>query len=140
MDRELFEFAARLMKLRANHPVLRRVNWLDGSLSPLGESDIMWLWHDGREMTHAQWEDKANRSFGFRLGRDNEQEAAMLVLINASTEDIPFTLPPPPVGNWQLQIDTAQTAPPGERVGKVATSAVVSARALMVLTSVPEVS
>jgi glycogen operon protein len=136
-DAALLGFAARLIELRRSLPALRRINWFDGSLSPLGEHDITWLWRDGREMMRPQWEDGANRCFGFRLGRENAQETAVLVLINASAEDVAFTLPSPPGGAWELRIDTAQRERPGENAEAMAATVTVPARGLLVLSSAP---
>ena len=137
MDAPLLDFVARLIQLRRRHPALRRVHWFDGSPSPLGERDIAWLWRDGAEMTRGQWEDAANRCFGFRLGREHAREAALLVLINAGGQDAAFTLPPAPGEPWELQLDSAQPDLP--RAGEWETSAAcaVPARALLVLSSAP---
>ncbi|MGB8599840.1 MAG: glycogen debranching protein GlgX [Burkholderiales bacterium] len=137
MDHELSDFTAKLIELRRTHPALRRTNWFDGCLSQLAERDITWLWRDGREMTREQWDDGTNRCFGFRLGRDNLQEAALLVLINAGDEDVVFTLPSPPGTNWELQIDTAQPDLQRASAGISAAFAAVPARAMLVLSSAP---
>jgi len=140
MDRELCEFTARLIELRRTHPALRRVNWFDGSPSPLGERDIAWLSCDGGEMTREHWEDGANRCFGLRLGRDNAQEAALLVLINAGSADIPFTLPPAPGGAWEMELDTARPDLSRASTGVGVPSVAVPARSLLVLSSAPGAS
>ena len=134
-DPAMCDFAARLLDLRRRHPALRRTNWFDGSPSPLGERDIAWLWRDGSEMKREQWEDSTNRCFGFRLGRKNDIEAALLVLMNAGTLDLVFTLPPAPGETWELQLDT--TSPLLPRAGhKVAASSVtVPAHGLLILSS-----
>lgn len=136
-DTALCNFAASLIELRRRHPALRRVNWFDGSPSPLGERDIAWLWRDGAEMTREQWEDAANRCFGFRLGRKNLQEAALLVLINAGAKEIEFTLPLAPGGAWELQLDSAQPELPRPGAGVTMPSCTVPARALLILSSAP---
>ena len=136
MDRALCEFAARLTELRRAHPALRRLNWFDGSPTAMGERDIAWLWRDGAEITRGQWDDRSNRCFGCRIGRENADEAALLVLINAGATDVSFALPPPPGGVWQLQLDTAQPRAPAD-VAATATVA-VPARGLLVLSSAPE--
>ena len=135
MDHALCEFAARLIELRRAHPALRRVVWFDGSPSPLGERDITWLWRDGREMTPEQWEDAANRCFGFTLGRDDAQEAALLVLINAGGQEVAFTLPAAPGGVWELRLDTSRPDPPPASAAIAAASASVPARGLLILSS-----
>ncbi len=149
MDHALLAFAARLIELRRSHPALRRVQWFDGSATPLGEHDIAWLWRDGTAMTRVQWEDGTNRCFGFRLGRNSGAESALLVLMNAGTQEVAFTLPPAPGGDWVLQLDTAQDVTPraGGRTTPAeaqaaatvtaTTTTMVSARGLLLLSSTP---
>jgi isoamylase len=137
MNHALCGFAARLIELRRSHPSLRRVAWFDGSLSPLGERDIAWLWRDGNEIEREQWEDGTNRCFGFRLGRNSADEAALLVLINAGGNDVAFTLPPPPGGLWQLQLDTARNELVWASSGGTAASTAVPAHGLLVFSSAP---
>jgi glycogen operon protein len=153
MDHALFAFTARLVELRRRHPALHRVHWFDGSATPLGEHDIAWLWRDGTAMTRAHWEDGANRCFGFRLGRNSVEESALLVLMNAGTEDVVFVLPPAPGGDWVLELDAAgeDVDPPGARAVRgragtaaaplavtTATTALVPAHGLLMLSSTPE--
>jgi len=137
-SQSLCKFTAQLIELRRKHPALHRITWFDGSPSVLGERDIAWLWHDGNEMTSEQWENRANRCFGFRLGRNHESETALLVLINAGGQDTLFVLPPPTDGVWTLLLDTTQEAlaHTDASVGYAA-STMVPARGLLMLSCAP---
>jgi glycogen operon protein len=137
MDRALFDFATRLIEMRRTHPALRRLTWFDGSPSPLGERDIAWLWRDGSEFTREQWDNRSNRCFGFRIGRNNTGEEALLVLINAAGEEVGFMLPAPPGGAWVLQLDTSQPAVSPTITAGTAASIAVPAHGLLVLSSAP---
>ncbi len=135
VDRELCAYTARLLALRRQHPALRRTCWFDGSPTSLGERDIAWLARDDNEMTQAQWDDGANRCFGFRLGRDNAQEHAVLVLLNAAAQDVEFVLPAAPAAGWIIELDTAQAElAAGAQAGAAVT---VPAHGLLVLISAP---
>jgi glycogen operon protein len=135
-DVAMCEFTSALIKLRRSQPALRRLNWFDGSPTGMGEHDIAWLWRDGTEITREQWEDRANRCFGCRIGRDTAEESALLMLINAGGADIDFVLPPAPGGAWELQLDTALPDSPRVNAG-AATSIAVPARGLLLLSSAP---
>jgi glycogen operon protein len=125
-SQSLCKFTAQLIELRRKHPALHRITWFDGSPSVLGERDIAWLWRDGNEMTPEQWENRANRCFGFRLGRNHESETALLVL------------PPPIAGNWTLLLDTTQEAwARTDTSAGYAASVMVPARGLLVLSCAP---
>jgi glycogen operon protein len=137
-DQSLCRFTARLMELRRTHPALHRIAWFDGSAAKLDAQDIAWLWRDGKEMTREQWESGANRCFGFRLGRDHETETALLVLMNAGSEDVSFALSPPPGGAWTLWLDTSESElQDAASPTRYEMSAVVPARGLLVLGSAP---
>lgn len=131
-------FTAQLLALRRGHAALRRQTWFDGSMTAMGERDIAWLWRDGSEITREQWEDRGNRCFGFRIGRDNAEEAALLVLLNAGAAETAFTLPPAPGGSWRLQLDSARPALTDDAQSSHRSAITVPAHALLVLTSAPE--
>ncbi len=134
-ERTMNDYVARLIRLRFAHFALRRDKWLDGSLTPVGDQDIKWLWRDAREMTREHWEDRANRCFGLRLGRNCTREAALLVLMNAGSDDIDFTLPAAPGADWSVELDsiTADGAPVGS--GFASNQVTVPSHGLLVLVS-----
>ena len=112
-DASLREFSAALARLRQGHPALRRERWFDGSPTALGEPDVAWLSRRGEPMTHSDWDDRDNRSFGFQLGRVDPSEAALLVLLNAGAAALRFQLPPAPGGAWHLLLDSSGEASSG---------------------------
>ena len=135
-DHALCAFTEKLVALRRSHPALRRLTWFDGSTTALGERDIAWLWRDGSEITREQWENRANRCFGFRIGREQAAESTVLVLVNAGNTAVDFTLPPAPGAGWHLQLDTAAPASAADKTNQ--TVIAVPARGLQVLISAPE--
>ena len=109
-DRELRSYCATLARLRRAHPALKRQLWFDGSPTVLGEPDVAWLARSGQPMSAADWDDQANRCFGFRLGRIDTAETALLVLLNGALQEVEFRLPPAPGAPWQLALDSSQLA------------------------------
>jgi isoamylase len=127
---DLLDFTRRLIRLRADHPVLRRVEFLSGE-EPLGSGlpDAWWFRPDGLRMTRRNWQDDGARCLGVFLngmeipGVDHEGERitddSFLVLFNAGGEDVNFRLPTRRFGAmWTIELTTAepQRLPEGERV------------------------
>ena len=84
-------------------------------------------------MTPGHWDDPGRRCFGFQLGRTDAREAALLVLINAGNEEIPFALPPATGTGWLLQLDSAH---PDFDAGTAAGATIrVPAHGLLLLTA-----
>jgi glycogen operon protein len=115
----LLEFAHRLIRLRNEHPVFRRGQFLTGE-SHLGSGvpDSWWFRTDGRKMTRRDWGDGGLRTVGLFLnGREiasrspsGEQivDDSFVVLINSSSETVTFLLPPRRFGTrWALELSTA---------------------------------
>ncbi|MEJ2644346.1 MAG: glycogen debranching protein GlgX [Gammaproteobacteria bacterium] len=117
---ELLGFARELMAFRKRHPAFRRRQFFKGE-PPSGAltKDITWLAPDGSEMGEAQWNDGNLRTLGMLLsgkvlgdyderGRPLSDET-FLLLFNAHHEDMPFTLPSPPMlrGAWRGIFDTS---------------------------------
>ena len=86
------------------HPVFRRRNFFQGRpIKGAGVKDILWLTPDGHEMTDEEWKQSSARCLGMFLagqglleyGERGEKitDDNFLLLMNARSEEIPFTLP-----------------------------------------------
>jgi isoamylase len=127
---DLVDFTRRLIRLRAEHPVLRRAEFLSGE-EPLGSGlpDAWWFRPDGLRMTRRNWQDDGARCLGVFLngmeipGVDQAGERitddSFLVLFNAGNDAVDFRLPTRRFGAmWTIELTTAepQRLPEGERV------------------------
>jgi isoamylase len=118
-DEELRDFTRRLIRLRREHPVFRRVRFLRGVQSKgSGAADVWWFRGDGRKMTRRDWQD-GEPVFGMFLnGREiptpgpHGEEIdghSFIVLFNASAEDRSVLLPQRRFGaRWTLELSTAE--------------------------------
>jgi len=118
-DQALLTFTQCLIRLRNQHPALRRRHFFNGLPIPeLGMKDITWLTPDGDEMSEQEWDQSFARCLGYRIAAAALQEVdrrgqaiqdeSFLVLLNAHHEAIPFTLPAEPSETaWHLLVDTS---------------------------------
>jgi isoamylase len=113
----LLAFTRRVIGLRRGHPVFRRARFLDGQVVPGELPDSWWFRPDGRRMTGRDWETPGTQVVGLFLNgeamgsRTPEGEPVVddsfLALLNASTEPIPFVLPPRRFGGrWEVALRT----------------------------------
>ncbi|HZC05104.1 MAG TPA: glycogen debranching protein GlgX [Ktedonobacterales bacterium] len=115
----LLDFTRRVIALRRTHPGLHRRKFFKGHvLHGSRIKDITWLRPDGKEMHPKDWLTGWTRTLGVRIGGGligdiDEQgkpmkDDTMLILLNAHTDEIPFTLPRGSgnIGAWKLEIDT----------------------------------
>ena len=118
--RGILEFTKRLLRLRAQHPVVRRSAFLTGEeRQGSGAPDVWWFRPDGRRMTQADW----SRGDAFALGAflngaeiptltpDGEpvDDDSFIVLFNAWHEQVTFVLPPARFGRrWAHELCTAE--------------------------------
>lgn len=132
MDADFLAFVRQVLAIRQKHPVFQRRRFFKGALC-LGDvsddvenavcdgaiyRDVVWLAADNREMTASDWNNPESRVLGMMLegyGLDEMDDAgkpivdnSLLLLLNASKQDVAFTLPEHPLGSqWQLQLTTA---------------------------------
>ncbi len=120
-ERDLLDFTSKMVKLRRDHPVLRRRRFFKGIAGHGGESErneIEWLRPSGEHMTEQDWATWYARAMTVYLNGDaitdpDERgqrvvDDSFLVLINASGEDIDFTLPGADYApGWQVVLGTA---------------------------------
>jgi glycogen operon protein len=122
----LLDFTQRLIRLRRDHPVLRRRRYLQGrpargSRDQLG--DAAWFTPGGEEMTKKDWDVGFAQSLMVFLNGGAITEAdrrgqpihddSFLVLFNASPHELEFTMPPARYGEvWETVLDTAHPAGP----------------------------
>jgi len=144
----LCEFVARLVHLRLSEPVLRRRRYFQGrSIRGGGVKDVAWLAPDGREMTDEAWNADFVRSIGMLLSGNAIEEVdergeritgdTLLVLLNAHTDKVPFTMPPlEPDQQWQRLIDTVEQQA-AERVYKPGIRYPLQGRSVAVFRLVP---
>lgn len=144
-DEAFLAFVKLLLKLRHEHPVLRRPRFFRGSTIPGTDvKDIIWLSPEGREMTEADWHFAEARCLGYYLGGDagvafvgaggrEELDDGFVVLMNAYHEPVPFVLPTDVLsGGWRVVTDTARDTAQGERHGEGGTYQ-LEARSMVVL-------
>jgi isoamylase len=135
IDSALLAFTRWLIALRRDHPVFRRRRWFQGR--PIrGTVDIGWFKPTGRSMTDKDWEASHARSLGvFLNGRAIQApddrgrpitDDSFILLFNAHTEDVKWTIPAEYRKVWRLVLDTARLQPesePPEVAGRITTSA-----------------
>ncbi|MFG2005589.1 glycogen debranching protein GlgX [Spirillospora sp. NPDC048911] len=123
---EELEFVRALAQLRKDHPIFRRRRFFKGG--PLGEgpADIAWLTPTGDTMTDDDWTVGFAKSLGVFLNGEAITEPdprgrritddSFLLLINAHSEYVEFTLPGPEYGErWEYALDTVSPTTLGER-------------------------
>ncbi len=115
----LLDFTRRLIRVRRDHPNLRRRKFFqDRKIRGGHEKDIMWLASTGLEMSDEEWNSGWLRVLGLRLGGEMLDmvdefgepvyDDTLLILLNAHCEPVPFTLPAyNGAGSWHVLIDTA---------------------------------
>jgi len=104
-DQELLTFSRRLIKLRSDHPVLRRRKWFRGEpVKDNGVPDIAWFLPEGSEMEEHNWEEDFAKSLAVFLPG---QGTAFYILFNAHHEGVMFRMPQAQFGAaWEIVLDT----------------------------------
>ncbi|HEX5658522.1 MAG TPA: glycogen debranching protein GlgX, partial [Polyangiales bacterium] len=137
-QRALMEFVKRVLRIRREHPSLQRSKFFQSrGIHGTDLQDLIWLRHDGQSMSVDDWQNPHTKSMAMFLagrGIDEVDEQGrplvddnLLLLINASEQDIPFTIPKLSAVRepWQLLLDTSDDHAE-ERVLPGATTSLVS--------------
>jgi isoamylase len=125
-NQTLLAFAGRLIRMRADHPVLRRRRFFRGrpARGPHDQlGDIAWLTPAGEEMIGEDWDAGFAKSLAVFLNGDAIAEPdergerihddSFLLMFNASEQDMEFVIPPSCYGElWAKLVDTAAPASP----------------------------
>jgi glycogen operon protein len=120
----LLDFSGRLIRLRRDHPALRRRRYLQGRPVRGAEDqlgDIAWFTPGGEEMTEQDWDAGFAQSLTVFLNGGAITEAdrrgqpirddSFVLLFNASATEVKFALPPTRYGEvWEKVLDTAVPA------------------------------
>jgi isoamylase len=117
-ERALTDFVRRLIKIRADRPILRRSSYRDGMC-------VEWLNSGGGNQTEEHWEDAAAACIGLHLrgaaqvpDEENGKARAdeLIIVFNAHDGPVDFKLPKREEG-WQVVLDTNEPdAVAGERI------------------------
>jgi glycogen operon protein len=131
----------RLIALRKAYPILRRGRYFVGEYNAeLGIKDVTWLNSGGEEMQEVHWHDPGTRCFGALLDgraqptgiRQRGGDATLLIVLNAHTDVVEFTLPAVPEGKqWMRLVDTHSPTDARLPVAKFGTQYAVPARTLL---------
>ncbi|MCE0487831.1 glycogen debranching protein GlgX [Ornithinimicrobium sediminis] len=155
-EQELFDFTSSLIRLRKEHPVLRRRRFFAGDADHGGQSelgDIVWYTPEGAVMDGQDWHTSRTSLMVFLNGEaisttDTKGRPVVddhfLLLFNAFHEAVAFTVPDDIDARvWTVVVDTSDEgdtlAEPGEPVTWDAGSThELPPRAVVVLLGVPE--
>ncbi|OJX78293.1 glycogen debranching protein GlgX [Magnetospirillum sp. 64-120] len=123
-DRSMLDFVRNMIRLRHEHPVFSRPRFFKGARRDQGAviKDITWVTPDGLEMSEADWIMPYARSLGCVLAGESDEiqshtagggpDDTFMLLLNAYTEIIFYTLPPVELGRtWEVILDTGRTDP-----------------------------
>lgn len=107
-DKKFFEFVKYCIAIRKKHAVLNSINLEDdnyfvGSV----KHKVAWYRADGNVKQIDDWHDSSNQACAIHfsdIDSNSPTNHALLLIINASQQDILFTLPPE--GSWERVLDT----------------------------------
>ena len=115
------EFVRYMIRLRSEHPVLRRRRFFHGrNIRGSDAKDISWFEPSGHEMDDDAWSNPIARCLGLRLSGTGLEECdeqgdplvgdTLFLMLNSYHESILFRLPEhDPGARWERLLDTAET-------------------------------
>jgi glycogen operon protein len=117
--RALLEFTKRVIRIRHEHPALRRAKFFKGrKIRGSDVRDILWVRNDGQVMSEEDWNTPYTRALGMLIagnGLDELDDAGeplrdddLLLLVNGGHEALDFTMPNAQPGAlpWTLLVDS----------------------------------
>jgi isoamylase len=117
----LLDFTKEVIRLRKDHPALRRSRFLTGQRDEeLDVRDLTWINANGGEMQPEHWEDGNTKSLGMLVDgrtqktgiRKRSEDASILLVMNSYEDVVDFTLPDLAGGTqWTLLVDTNRATP-----------------------------
>jgi glycogen operon protein len=109
INQDLFQFVRLLLKLRRDHPELRRETFLKGTASRTGFKDVTWLHARGTELSLEDWQDGELKTFGILLANRSSTAHRLLLLLQAGAEALEFSVPAASAdAPWVCRFDTAR--------------------------------
>jgi glycogen operon protein len=146
-QQDLLDFTQRVVRLRREHPVLRRRRFFHGDQGVDGLGDLVWFTPDGKEMQDGDWSRDDARAIAVFLNGDAISEPdprgepvvddSFLILLNSNFEALDFLLPAKEYGeSWTVVVDTATpTGDASDEEQHAAGSTIrIEARSTLVLT------
>ena len=117
-DTGLTAFVARLIRLRAAHPVLRQRHFLHGSIRPEdGLSDVIWRRADGKTPEPGQWHDPAFRCLCLEVRMSTQRPSGTDTIFAAFNTGPEQSLTLPDTARaWRQILDTTRPDAPDVRV------------------------
>ena len=126
-EQDLLAFTRRLVRLRHDHPVLRRRRFFRGEAGGGEPADLVWFLPDGHRMQDSDWQWNKARAVGVFLNGeaitepdhrgDRVVDDSFLILLNGHYEPLDFQLPGTAyAAKWQVSVDTAQTEAEGSEL------------------------
>jgi len=137
---DLVDFTARLCRLREQHPVFRRRQFLHGTPAPeTTRDDVDWYRPDGLSMSPQDWNASFARAVTIALSGDTGDETRpddpFLWMINAWWEPLDFSIPSSLRDlSWQIELDTANPGGIGRMIDPTA-PVTLTGRSLLLLRS-----
>jgi len=102
-----------LLRLRREHPALRRDRFYTGGTHDEGTKDIGWFAADGEEMDHHKWQDARHRALQVYVHDPGER--SLLVVVQGTAAPAVVTLPGPPWAKAYGPLwDSTAERPPAE--------------------------
>jgi isoamylase len=122
VDKDLRDFARRLIQFRRAHPVFRRRRWFQGQGQAIhgeGKDDIAWFDPRGEQASEQLWEGGVVHSLGIFINGENfpnpnargepVTDDSFYLIFNAHFKDVDFILPPNRWGmRWLKVFNTAE--------------------------------